>query len=177
VGTQGRYALLAPLAVSLAAHVAAVGGVVIAGRTAGIGPGREAARPVARVEEPERRPPRGELVVAAAEEAGSAAEGEAIPLDTEDPRYHDYLHGVRQRIWARWHAPRLQAAQLRGALLVEFSLAMSGRVTSCVLRQSSGRTALDDAALAAVRGADPFAPFPVTMARDSLVIRTRFVYE
>lgn len=177
MGSGGRSALFGTLAVSLVAHGAVAAGVLLAGRAARGGPAREAVRPVARAEERERLEPRGELVVTAADAAGAADDAEPIPLESQDPRYRDYLHGVRQRIWDRWRAPRLQPAQLRGTLLVEFSLAMSGRVTACVLRESSGRPGLDEAALAAVRGADPFAPFPASLARESMVVRTRFVYE
>lgn len=177
-----RLALLAPLACSLAAHAAFLGGLAAAGRAGRNVGSRENIVPVTRAVDPPADPrTRGEPreIDLPGSEGGALLCGEdVISIDTEDPRYHDYLLGVRKRIWECWGAPRMAAGEVsRGSLIVEFSLARSGKLAGVDVRKPSGRPALDRAALDAVRRAHPFAAFPASIDREALRIRTRFVYE
>lgn len=108
----------------------------------------------------------------------AAAVGEAIPLETADPRYRPYLIGVQRRIWERWHAPApTGAGPALGTLVVEFTLTRSGRLAATGVSEPSGNPALDRAALAAVERADPFSPLPESIAGDALRVRARFRYD
>jgi TonB family protein len=103
--------------------------------------------------------------------------GEPIPLDTAEPKYQDYFNKVRERIKAKWVYP-LPAGErgIEGELLIEFHIAKDGRLEFIELRRSSGTQILDDAALTAVRQAQPFAPVPDDVAKRSLVINGSFRY-
>jgi protein TonB len=105
-------------------------------------------------------------------------EGEPIPLDTPEPKYQDYFNKVRERIKANWIYPR-QAGErgIEGELLIEFHIAKDGRVSYLELRHSSGTTILDDAALTAIKLAQPFPPVPDAIAKQTLAINGQFKYQ
>ena len=105
-------------------------------------------------------------------------DGDPIPLDTVEPKYQDYFNKVRDRIKANWVYPR-QAGErnIEGELLIEFHIAKDGRLEFIELRHSSGTQILDDAALTAVKLAQPFPPVPDDIAKRSLAINGQFKYQ
>lgn len=105
-------------------------------------------------------------------------DGEPIPLDTPEPRYQDYFNKVRDRIKAKWTYPR-QAGErgIEGELLIEFHIAKDGHLEYISLRHSSGTPILDDAALYAVKLAQPFPPVPDDIAKGTLAINGQFRYQ
>ena len=105
-------------------------------------------------------------------------EGQPIPLDTPEPKYQDYFNKVRERIKANWVYPR-QAGErnIEGELLIEFHIAKDGRLEFIELRDSSGTRILDDAALTAVKLAQPFPPVPDDIAKRTLAINGQFRYQ
>jgi protein TonB len=105
-------------------------------------------------------------------------EGAPIPLDTPEPKYQDYFNKVRERIKANWIYPR-QAGErgIEGELLIEFHIAKDGRVAFLELRHPSGHAILDDAALTAIKLAQPFPPVPDEIARQTLAINGQFKYQ
>jgi protein TonB len=105
-------------------------------------------------------------------------EGAPIPLDTPEPKYQDYFNKVRERIKANWIYPR-QAGErgIEGELLIEFHIAKDGRLQFIELRHSSGTPILDDAALTAVKLAQPFPPVPDDIAKRTLAINGQFKYQ
>ena len=66
---------------------------------------------------------------------------------------------------------------MEGDLLIEFRIAKDGRLDFIELRRSSGVTVLDDAALTAVKLAQPFPPVPDDIARRTLSINSTFRYQ
>jgi periplasmic protein TonB len=105
-------------------------------------------------------------------------EGEPIPLDTPEPKYQDYFNKIRERIKANWIYPRQAGDRgIEGELLIEFHIAKDGRLSYIELRHSSGTTILDDAALTAVKLAQPFPPVPDEIAKQTLAINGQFKYQ
>ena len=105
-------------------------------------------------------------------------EGEPIPLDTPEPKYQDYFNKIRERIKANWIYPRQAGDRgIEGELLIEFHIAKDGRLAYIELRHSSGTTILDDAALTAVKLAQPFPPVPDEIAKQTLAINGQFKYQ
>ncbi len=105
-------------------------------------------------------------------------EGEPIPLDTPEPKYQDYFNKIRERIKANWIYPRQAGDRgIEGELLIEFHIAKDGRLSHIELRHSSGVSILDDAALTAVKLAQPFPPVPDEIARQTLAINGQFRYQ
>ena len=105
-------------------------------------------------------------------------EGQPIPLDTPEPKFQDYFNKVRERIKANWVYPR-QAGErnIEGELLIEFHIAKDGRLEYIELLDSSGTRILDDAALTAVKLAQPFPPVPDDIAKRTLAINGQFRYQ
>jgi len=105
-------------------------------------------------------------------------EGDPIPLDTVEPKYQDYFNQVRDRIKAKWVYPRPAGERgIEGELLIEFHIAKDGRLEYIELRHSSGTQILDDAALTAVKLAQPFPPVPDDLAKRTLAINGQFKYQ
>lgn len=105
-------------------------------------------------------------------------EGEPIPLDTKDPKYHEYFEKVRQKIKANWGYPREAGERnIEGQLLIEFHIARDGHLSYLELVRSSGVKILDDYAMNAVRLAQPFPPVPEgLLAKHAVPISGLFVY-
>ncbi|MGH7373461.1 MAG: energy transducer TonB, partial [Candidatus Rokuibacteriota bacterium] len=105
-------------------------------------------------------------------------EGEPIPLDTPEPKFQDYFNKVRERIKSKWVYPRPAGDRgIEGELLIEFHIAKDGRLAFIELRHSSGTAILDDAALTAVKLAQPFPPVPDDIAKQTLAINGQFRYQ
>ena len=66
---------------------------------------------------------------------------------------------------------------IEGELLIEFHIAKDGRLEYIELLDSSGTRILDDAALTAVKLAQPFPPVPDDIAKHTLAINGQFRYQ
>jgi protein TonB len=105
-------------------------------------------------------------------------DGQPIPLDTPEPKYQDYFNKVRERIKSKWVYPRPAGERgIEGELLIEFHIAKDGWLEFIELRRSSGTAILDDAALTAVKLAQPFPPVPDEIAKRTLAINGQFRYQ
>jgi TonB family protein len=108
----------------------------------------------------------------------SGVSGAPIPLDTQEPRYQDYFNKIRDRIKANWVYPRPAGERdIEGELLIKFHIAKDGRLEYIELVHTSGTPILDDAALTAVKLAQPFPPVPDDIAKHSLAINGQFRYQ
>lgn len=103
--------------------------------------------------------------------------GTAIPLTTEDPRYHDYFEQIKRKIEDILIYPQ-EAAQKRqaGRLLMEFTVQKDGSVRFVRLLDSSGYPILDSWSLRAVQIAAPFPPIPDRIKEERLNITASFTY-
>jgi len=105
-------------------------------------------------------------------------EGAPIPLDTPEPKFQDYFNKVREQIKSKWVYPREAGERnIEGELLIEFHIAKDGRLEFIALRQTSGQRVLDEAAMTAVRLAQPFPPVPDDIAKRTLAINGQFRYQ
>ena len=114
-------------------------------------------------------------------------EGEPIPLDTPDPRFHDYFEQLRRRIQAKWAIPCIrnpatyQCEPPPSSQVVELvmGIAKDGELRFLeVTAHASDHRAYDDYALNAIRLASPFPPVPASLRGRGagLPVRVRFVY-
>ncbi len=82
----------------------------------------------------------------------------ALPAAKADARAQaSYMAGVASRLLARRYFP---TGAPSGSVVVNFSIAPSGKLTSRKIARSSGSSILDKAALQIVERAAPFPPFP-----------------
>ena len=105
-------------------------------------------------------------------------EGEAIPLDTPDPKYQDYFNQIHERIKSKWIYPYEASSRgIGGELSIEFGIAKSGELQFIERRRSSGVELLDDYAMRAVQLASPFPPVPDAISKGGLPIHGIFRYQ
>lgn len=105
-------------------------------------------------------------------------EGEAIPLDTPDPRFQDYFNQIRERIKSKWIYPYEASSRgIGGELAIEFGIAKSGELQFIERKRSSGVELLDDYAMRAVQLASPFPPVPDAISKGGLPIYGIFRYQ
>jgi TonB family protein len=110
-------------------------------------------------------------------------EGEAVPLDSPDPKYSDYLDRVRRMIKDKWGFPcsdgapdRYGCMRREGELIIEFGIAKDGHVPFISLKQSTGSANMDSFALNAIKLAQPFPPVPDVISKTGFPILARFRY-
>ena len=104
-------------------------------------------------------------------------EGEAIPLDTPEPKFQDYFNQIRERIKSKWIYPYEASSRgIEGELQIEFGIAKSGELQFIEKRASSGIDILDDYAMRAVQLASPFPPVPDSLSKGGLPINGIFRY-
>lgn len=105
-------------------------------------------------------------------------EGEAIPLDSPDPKYQDYFNQIRERIKSKWIYPYEASSRgIGGELSIEFGIAKSGELQFIERKRSSGVELLDDYAMRAVQLASPFPPVPDAISKGGLPIHGIFRYQ
>jgi len=105
-------------------------------------------------------------------------EGDAIPLDTPDPKFQDYFNQIRERIKSKWIYPYEASSRgIGGELAIEFGIAKSGELQFIERRRSSGVELLDDYAMRAVQLASPFPPVPDAISKGGLPIHGIFRYQ
>jgi TonB family protein len=113
-------------------------------------------------------------------------EGEPIRLDSEDPRYNDYLEQIRRRIQEKWGYPCIKterSCEFKEATLdIEFGILKDGRVQFVEVVRPSEYQIYDQYAATAIKLASPFPPVPQAMLNTvkpgstGVPIRARFAY-
>jgi TonB family protein len=102
---------------------------------------------------------------------------QTVHLDTQEPRFLDYLARVKRRIERVWTYPEEAWGNgISGELLLIFTLNKAGTLTSIRLVHSSGFPVLDQEALRAVKTAAPYDPFPPQLGEDPWNIAASFHY-
>jgi TonB family protein len=102
--------------------------------------------------------------------SGSAQGRSAMTLEVTDFPFAWYLAAVQRKITERWESRALQGRQP----VVVFEIARDGRVSNVAVKQSSGNTYYDRAAMGAITDAAPFPRLPDEWPRASLVIQMGF---
>jgi len=88
-----------------------------------------------------------------------------------------YLQRLKEKIERVWQYPP-QAAErgIYGDLYIKFTIDKRGKLISVELIRTSGYRMLDDAAIKALKDAQPFWPLPEDWQKDSLTITGHFIY-
>lgn len=107
---------------------------------------------------------------------GSRSTRNAIPLNSQDPRYVSYLASVKQAIEITWLYPEIAKRYgLRGKVLIEFAILANGQLEGVQMIRSSGSSMLDEEAIRALRAAAPFRALPAQIG-TRLPISASFEY-
>jgi len=101
----------------------------------------------------------------------------SITFSTKEYQYQGYMQRLKEKIEGIWKYPT-DAAQrgIYGDLYIRFTIKKDGRLGAVDLIRTSGYKSLDDAALRALRDAEPYWPLPDEWGRDGLTITGHFVY-
>jgi protein TonB len=131
----------------------------------------------------ESRPlPQVGVNASAAEESlhlrGDPSPDDRLLADTRESQIASYLDGWKRRVEqvGTVHFPdEARSRSLSGNPVLEVAIRADGSLQQVVVRRSSGRRELDNAAISTVRLAAPFDPFPPAMRERYPVLR--FAYE
>lgn len=103
-------------------------------------------------------------------------EKDVVPLDTKFFPYVTYFKHIRERINESWRWPK-EARRSFGDVVLRFIVKRDGTLKNISLVKSSGHKMLDDVVMGAIEKAAPFNPFPESLKRESVVIKSTFSYE
>lgn len=100
-----------------------------------------------------------------------------VTFDTKEYKYFGYMRRLRDKIENAWVYPQDAAEHgIYGDLRIKFTIKKDGRLGSVELMRTSGHKSLDDAALRALKSAEPYWPLPDEWGEDGLTITGLFIY-
>ena len=105
------------------------------------------------------------------------AEGKNLTFDVKEFNHRGYMGMLRGKIESIWEYPKEAAMhRISGDLNIRFTIKRDGSVGDVELIRTSGYRELDEAALKAIKDAEPFWPLPVDWDKDELTITGHFIY-
>lgn len=96
-----------------------------------------------------------------------------ISASTREYKYAAYMEAWRakvERVGNLNYPEEARRRGLSGSLILDVALNADGSVNDIIIRQSSGESVLDDAAIRIVRLAAPFAPLPPNIRTDTDIL-------
>lgn len=113
-------------------------------------------------------------VIAQKEEPGK---DNGITFDTKELRYSGYMSRLQGRIEGIWKYPQEAASKgIYGDLRIKFTIKKDGMLGNIELARTSGHRSLDEAAMRALKDAEPFWPLPEEWSKEGLTIDGHFIY-
>ena len=104
-------------------------------------------------------------------------EGDAVWLDTERDILISFFQRFRNNIYGVWNYPaRSRDRGEQGTCLLRITVRRDGTIADVRLMESSGFSALDEEAMAAVRKGAPYGPLPRAYEGETLNIMAFFSY-
>lgn len=98
-------------------------------------------------------------------------------FDTKGYQFLIYNMRLKEKIERIWiYPPDALARGIYGDLIIKFSIKKNGRLGAVELIRTSGHKSLDDAAIKALRDAEPFWPLPAEWGMEAYSIEGRFLY-
>jgi len=101
----------------------------------------------------------------------------AITFNTKEYRFLIYNKRLKEKIESIWiYPPDALAHGIYGDLIIQFTIKKNGKLGAVELVRTSGHKNLDDAAIRALKDADPFWPLPDEWGMDTYTIVGQFIY-
>jgi protein TonB len=105
----------------------------------------------------------------------SAREG--ITFDTTEFKYYSYMRRLKEKIEGIWlYPPSAVSRGIYGDLYIRFVIKKNGKLGELEVVRTSGIRMLDEAAVRALKDADPYWPLPEDWGEDELIITGHFIY-
>lgn len=119
----------------------------------------------------------GEFAKRESKSGAKVESSKGLSFSTREFNDWGYLQRLKEKIERVWQYPP-QAAErgIYGDLYIKFTIDKNGKLTSVELLRTSGYRLLDDAALRAIKEAEPFWPLPKDFEKESLTITGHFIY-
>lgn len=108
-----------------------------------------------------------------------STESPTILSDTRGYDFGPYMNQVINRVRTSWYSLIPESARIglsKGRVVVVFTITGSGRIEDLDVTLSSGASALDRAAVAAIQASNPFRQLPADFDGESLVLQFTFLY-
>lgn len=100
-----------------------------------------------------------------------------ITFDTNELKYYSYMQRLKDKIEGIWKYPPEAAEKgIYGDLYIRFTIKKNGKLGNIELLRTSGYRSLDDAAMKALKDAEPFWPLPEEWKKEDLIITGHFIY-
>lgn len=105
------------------------------------------------------------------------SEATTFSFNARDLRYLPYLKRLKERIESIWiYPPDAASRGIYGDLIIRFTIKKNGGLGATELIRTSGHKSLDDAAIRALKEAEPFWPLPDEWGLDTYTIEGHFIY-
>lgn len=119
-----------------------------------------------------------EVIARRAVEPASAGQGETgITLDTTEVALSGYMGRLKHKIEKAWVYPYSATKDgIYGDLRISFVIRRDGTLGEVRVVRTSGQVVLDEAALKALKAAEPFWPLPELFQKEALQINGHFIY-
>lgn len=102
---------------------------------------------------------------------------DGVTFDTKEFKYLSYMQRLKEKIESVWRYPPLAAQRgISGDLRIRFVIKKNGQLADVQILRTSGHKMLDDAALKAIKDAEPYWPLPNEWNQDTLTITGHFIY-
>ncbi|MBI5055702.1 MAG: TonB family protein [Nitrospirae bacterium] len=100
-----------------------------------------------------------------------------LTFDIPGFKHRGYMRMLKEKIESIWKYPK-EAAKLglSGELYIKFTIKKDGKLGSVELLRTSGYKELDEAAMKALKDAEPYWPLPDDWEMDELEIKGHFLY-
>lgn len=109
--------------------------------------------------------------------AKKAPEEKELTFDTREFRHRGYLRMLKEKIESIWRYPTEAARRgISGDLYIRFSIKRDGRLGDVELLRTSGHKDLDEAAMKALRDAEPYWPLLQDWDKEDIEITGHFIY-
>ena len=118
-----------------------------------------------------------EVIARRAEEPASGRDETGITFDTTEVALSGYMGRLKHKIENAWVYPYSALKDgIYGDLKISFVIRRDGTLGEVRVVRTSGHVVLDEAALEALRAAEPFWPLPELFPKEALLINGRFIY-
>lgn len=100
-----------------------------------------------------------------------------ITFDPANIVLRGYMGLVKERVERAWEYPyAAKKERIFGDLLIRFVIRRDGTLGDVHIRRTSGHVVLDNAAMKALKDAEPFWPLPEGFQEEALTVNGRFIY-
>jgi protein TonB len=107
----------------------------------------------------------------------SAPTQKGLTFDTSEFQYRGYMRLLREKIESIWKYPSEAAKRgISGDLYIRFEIKRDGTLADIELMRTSGYRDLDEAAIKALKDAQPYWPLPDGFEKETLEIKGHFIY-